>query len=237
MSLLHNQHVFRFLTRWIICGVHTDERVCALTFDDGPSRRHTPRLLEQLERHGCPATFFVLGRHARHSPRLLERMAAAGHEIGNHTYNHIYLNLCPNWLARRDIVRTGELIEGITGTRPQLLRPPTGWFNQRILRLIDKLGYKTVLGDVYPRDPRRPGTQRIVELVMRHVQPGSIIILHDSSSWGDFDRSQTLEAVDQIVPRLKDLDFRLLTVSELIERGSVLRPETIDHRPGGGTRA
>lgn len=231
MSLLHNDRVFRYLTRWIVCGVHTDEPVCALSFDDGPSRRNTPRLLDLLERHDCRATFFVLGKHVHRSPHLLKRIAAAGHEIGNHTYHHPYLTLCPNWLIRREVEQAGRIIEQIVGERPSLFRPPAGWFNQRTLRVVEDLGYSTVLGDVYPRDPRRPGVQRIVDEVLGRVQPGSIVILHDGSTWGDLDRSQTLEAVDQIIPQLGDRGLRLVTVSELLEAGAVLRPDTLDQRP------
>jgi peptidoglycan/xylan/chitin deacetylase (PgdA/CDA1 family) len=101
-----------------------------------------------------------------------------------------------------------------------------------VVRVVEELGYQLVLGDVYPSDPRRPGVERIVRSITERTQPGSIVILHDSSTWGDLDRGQTLAAVEEFVPVLRERGFSFVTVSELIERGAVLRPGSVDRAAG-----
>jgi len=103
-SLLDMPAVRAYLNQRILCEVETDEKRVALTFDDGPHPRHTPELLDMLARKSIRATFFVVGRRVKQFPRVLERVAAEGHEIGNHTSHHVPLSLLPASLIRIDHV-------------------------------------------------------------------------------------------------------------------------------------
>jgi peptidoglycan/xylan/chitin deacetylase (PgdA/CDA1 family) len=97
------------------------------------------------------------------------------------------------------------------------MRPPQGAFTKRTLDIVEEIGYTTVVGDVYPRDPHRPGTQKIIDRVLDRTVSGSIIILHDGATSKGSDRSQTVEATKEIVPRLQEKGFNFVTVSQLLD--------------------
>lgn len=173
----------------------------ALTFDDGPHPIHTPRLLRILESHGIPATFFLSGSRARRHPAIVGAIAAAGHQVGTHGHHHFPWTLRP-WL-RRDLEASITAITDAGAPRPTVARPPFGWLDDRVLRICAELGLRVALGDVYVRDTTRPGTLEIVRRVERRVVPGSVIILHDGGWRDGVDREQTLSALEDLVPRIR----------------------------------
>ncbi|RMF69364.1 MAG: polysaccharide deacetylase family protein [Calditrichaeota bacterium] len=191
-----------------------DRRV-ALTFDDGPHPTYTPQLLTLLAKYEVPATFFLIGRHIARDPGLA-REVAAGHEVGNHTFTHPPLFRLSDDAMREEILRTDELLRSLDGVVPRFLRPPMGLFSRRVLDVVEAAGYKTVVGDVYPRDPHQPGRKRIVSRVLRRVTRGSIIILHDGGNTSHVDRSQTVWAVGRLIPELLQRGFEFVTLSALL---------------------
>ncbi len=195
--------------------VDTDEPRISLTFDDGPHDTTTPKLLEILEKNRVPATFFLVGKHAeRHFP-VAQQIVQAGHEIGNHTFNHVPLSFLSSKKIREEISRAEDVLSRLNGTKPRFMRPPGGLFTPRVLDIVEDMGYRLVIGDVYPRDSHRPGRKRIVQRILKRTKAGSIIILHDGGNTRRLDRSQTLSAVEDIIPRLIDLGFRFVLVSTL----------------------
>jgi peptidoglycan/xylan/chitin deacetylase (PgdA/CDA1 family) len=187
-----------------------------LTFDDGPHPKHTPDLIDMLDRKGIRATFFVVGRRVRQFRDVLERTFRAGHEIGNHSDRHMPLSLLPSWLIRREIAVAEQLIMDVTGGRPRFLRPPMGWFNDKVLAIARRMGYHPVVGSIHPLDSRKPGVRVITDRIRRRVEPGAIIILHDGGRWIHSDRSQTVAAVDRITDELLADGYRFETLSELV---------------------
>lgn len=150
------------------------EKALYLTFDDGPTRDVTAWVLDQLATHQALATFFLIGRNAHAEPELAARVRAAGHAIGNHTWQHVngWRTATDAYLAEVD--RTQEL----TGTR--LFRPPYG----RITRAQSKAlmpRFDIIMWDVLSSDfdPRIDGA-RCARNVIRHARPGSIVVFHDS---------------------------------------------------------
>jgi peptidoglycan/xylan/chitin deacetylase (PgdA/CDA1 family) len=204
------------LTKRIVWNVQNDEGKIALTFDDGPHPKSTPLILETLAKFGVLATFFLVGRHIVSHREIADCVVKGGHNIGNHTYSHAFLPLLPDKQVKKEIVRTHELLMSLNGHPPRYLRPPQGAFTRRILDIVDELGYQTVIGDVYPRDPHRPGTQTIIQRVCDRTVQGSIIILHDGGSSKSADRSQTVVAIEEIIPRLLDKDFTFVTLSQIL---------------------
>lgn len=209
------------ITERIVWNVKNDEAKIALTFDDGPHPDSTPLILEELEKFRVPATFFLVGKHIVSRKKIARAVVQGGHEIGNHTYSHVRLPLLPETRVKSEILRTHELLMSLDGHPPRFLRPPQGAFTKRILDMVEELGYKTVIGDVYPRDPYRPGTLTIIQRVLDRTNAGSIIILHDGGSSENADRSQTVEATKEIVPRLQDKGFTFVTVSQLLASASI----------------
>jgi peptidoglycan/xylan/chitin deacetylase (PgdA/CDA1 family) len=219
-SLLDVASVRNRLERHLLCSVATEEKRLALTFDDGPHPRHTPRLLDVLAAKGIQATFFLVGRRVATFPGLAREIAARGHEIGNHGYAHVPLPFLPGALLEREVERAGRAIEDATGVRPRFFRPPMGWFTVRALGRVRRLGYEPVIGTVHPRDSSRPGTRRIVEHVAARAGPGAILILHDGGWNLGADRSQSIEAADRIIDILRERGYRFQTLSGLVEGGS-----------------
>jgi peptidoglycan/xylan/chitin deacetylase (PgdA/CDA1 family) len=212
---LDSSHLRRRIRRHFLIEVHTAEKRVALSFDDGPSPRNTPPLLRVLQRHRVSATFFLLGLRARQFPALAAEIGAAGHEIGNHTDLHLPLPFLNSASIDREIRRGIESIESSTGVRPTYCRLPFGWYSERVLRSLRRQVQRPVLGNVYPRDSRRPGRDRIVQRVLDRIGPGAIVILHDGGWHAGVDRSQTVDAVDALIDRLGADGYRFQTVGAL----------------------
>ncbi len=194
----------------------TKERKIALTFDDGPHPVYTPQILEVLESFKVPATFFLIGKHLQNNLNLAKETVRAGHEVGNHTFSHQRMWRLTDLKMNDEIKRTDDLLRNLNGAAPRFLRPPMGLFSKRVIDNIERAGYKTVVGNVYPRDPHLPGRQKILNRVLSRVINGSIIILHDGGNTNHVDRSQTIWAVERFIPELQERGFEFVTLSELI---------------------
>jgi peptidoglycan/xylan/chitin deacetylase (PgdA/CDA1 family) len=180
-----------------------------LTFDDGPSAPATGRILDVLREKRVKAVFFVCGSAARRHPELVRRMAAEGHEVGNHTDTHPYLYL----MSRADIAgqldRTQATLESILGRKPRLFRPPYGvrWFPLR--GLLAERGLTMMLWTDRAYDGRL-GASGIVAASLKTLRPGAILLLHDGDEAREAgDRSATAEALPAIIDgaRAKGLVF------------------------------
>ena len=134
----------------------------ALTFDDGPNPKWTPRLLDILGEHGVKATFFMLGGRAQTEPELVRRIAAEGHLIGNHSWSHKNLARTAASKVREELVRTCGTLEGITGEKVQYFRPPFGARRPVVFRIARSLGMKVVTWNAMTSDWSEPSADRIV---------------------------------------------------------------------------
>jgi len=204
-----------WLAKRVLWRAPTQERAVALTFDDGPDSRHTMALLRILEEWQVAATFFLIGKRVLRAPGIVQKIQERGHEIGNHSFGHRWLLFQSEEVIQDELTKCEEAIAQAIGERPKLFRPPMGLFPARGLDVAERLGYHTVVGDVYPRDPFLPGKDRIVKRVVSRVRPGSVIILHDGGGRRYGDRFDTLSAVHEFVPKLRDQGYRFVTVSEL----------------------
>ena len=193
-------------------------RRVALTFDDGPDPRWTPKIAAVLRRERVPATFFVLGSEAARQPDLVRMLVRDGHELGNHTFTHVALSSGPRWERRLQLDLTEAVIAGITGRYTRLVRPPYSATpdavtpaDERALAGLAGKRYLVVLADYDSEDWRRQG----VVATVRHASPpgtaGGIVMFHD----GGGDRSQTVAALAELIPRLRERGFRFVTISEL----------------------
>jgi peptidoglycan/xylan/chitin deacetylase (PgdA/CDA1 family) len=209
--------VREYLEKKLICRVDTADKVLALTFDDGPNPRNTPPLVEMLEKKGLQATFFVVGRRVRRFRDLLKLTVDGGHEIGNHGDHHVPLSFLPRPIIRRELKVCGDLVAGVTGTQPRFMRPPLGWFNDKVLEVSREMGYEPVIGSIHPQDSRQPGLETILRRVRRRIEPGAVIILHDGGWRIGVSREQTLQAVDTLTDELLEDGYRFVTLSEMME--------------------
>lgn len=178
----------------------------ALTFDDGPHQTCTPALLDGLKQRGVKATFFLMGENIAGKEELVQRMQADGHLIGNHSYRHIQMIKEGAEQACAEIEQTEQLIQSITGKRPEYLRPPYGAWNEQ---LECRVNLTTVLWNVDSLDWKFQNTKRIVRRVEKDVKDGDIILMHDIFP-------TSVEAALQIVDDLQAQGYEFVTVEELL---------------------
>lgn len=191
-------------------------RSVALTFDDGPSEG-TLEILEYLDREGIWATFFQCGMNVRRHPQIAGRVAAAGHQLGNHTYSHPTLPFKSAEFIEREFTEAQRVITEETGIVPMLLRPPYGFRWVGLREVQRKLALLGVMWTVMGNDTRWP-SERVTPYVLRRVTPGGIICLHDARGVQTRpDVSATLRALRQIVPVLKDNGFKFEVISDLMQ--------------------
>lgn len=194
-----------------VSAVHVDGPYIALTFDDGPNQKLTPRLLDLLAQHHIHATFFVVGENAAQYPDILQRAVREGHEIGNHSWSHPNFAKMSEEAVRSQVKRTEEAITSATGARPVLLRPPYGSLTSRQKHwLHDELGYEIILWDVDPLDWKNPGPSVVANRIVKETRPGSIVLSHDI-------HPQTIEAMPNTLRELEEKGFKFVTVSELLK--------------------
>ena len=190
-----------------------------MTFDDGPSEKLTPELLDILAQHQIHATFFVIGRNVVEHPEVLRRAVREGHEIGNHSWSHPALGKMSDGSVRAELQKTDDAIRSAIGGRPVLMRPPYGSITARQKKWINEVfGYRIILWDVDPLDWKRPGPSVVTSRIVRETRPGSIILSHDI-------HPGTIKAMPETFDRLQARGFKFVTVSELIAMGKPMEPK------------
>jgi peptidoglycan-N-acetylglucosamine deacetylase len=211
-----------------------NERVVALTYDDGPNPPYTDRILDVLQREHVRATFFVVGRAVQAYPRVARREVQQGNAIGNHTWNHGHLLLYDDTGLRRTLQRTDAAIFAATGVHTRIMRPPFGARDWLVLDEVRRLGYTPVMWSVpLARDWEYPPARVIAARVLRYVGDGAIIDLHDGNqgivcarvrvSPRVCDRSSDVEATRLIIETLKREGYRFVTIPELLNKRDYAR--------------
>ncbi|HKH38216.1 MAG TPA: polysaccharide deacetylase family protein [Rubrobacter sp.] len=171
--------------------------IVRLTFDDGPVRANTPRILNVLSNYRVKATFFVIGQRARRHPRLVKREYREGHSVQNHTYTHPDLTTLGPVETRRELRATNRAIRAAGVPRPYRFRPPYGHTNARVRSVGASLGLIQTLWSVDPHDWANPPASVICRRVASNVRPGSIVLLHDGTG------TNTVQALPCIIKRLR----------------------------------
>lgn len=183
-----------------------ENKMIALTFDDGPNVLYTERLLDGLAERDVKATFFLIGKSAEAHPEIVSRIAEEGHLIGNHTYSHLKLTAGNEAEFLEEINRTGGIIRDITGSTPVFCRPPFGVWNTRY---EERLGIIPVLWDVDPRDWCTFDTQTVANRIMAGCHDSAIILLHD-------EYETSVEAALLVIDELKQQGYTFVTVDKLL---------------------
>jgi cellulose synthase/poly-beta-1,6-N-acetylglucosamine synthase-like glycosyltransferase/spore germination protein YaaH/peptidoglycan/xylan/chitin deacetylase (PgdA/CDA1 family) len=199
------------------------QKVVALTFDDGPDGRWTPKVLDILKAKGAPASFFVIGENMQKRPDLVAREVAEGHVVGSHTWTHPNIAEVPLAETRLELNATQRLFETITGRSMRFFRPP--FFGDAEpstpkeiapVLIAQNLGYYTAGLRIDPDDWQKPTPEQIVQRVLDRLdnpgdRPGKVVLLHDAGG----DRSRTVEALPALIDAIRARGYRLVTVAEL----------------------
>ncbi len=192
-----------------IYKVGNDEKIVALTFDDGPSEIRTPALLDLLNEYNIKATFFMLGEKIEKYPDIAQAVLNQGHLIGNHTYDHSRLIFKSPSFITEQILRTEELIKEIGQEKVLYFRPPYS-SKYIVLPLVLKSMDKKLVTGTYdpPSQYKSPFiAEKVADEVIKNVQPGSIIFLHDGK---DNDKEQFVRSVELMIIELKDKGYNFV---------------------------
>lgn len=218
----------QFFGTAVFC-VETPRKWIALTFDDGPDPQYTPAIAEVLKRRQAKATFFVLGRHGQQHPAILRDLMAAGHELGNHTFNHPNLNFTLPPTIQAEIGQTDTVLKQIQYPDPVYFRPPYGRAGLGVTSTVKPLGRTLILWDIDLMDwaPAPPSVAAMAVTLEQQLKPGAIILLHDAIAGADpgdprANRQNTVDLVENLLATYGAQGYQFVTVSELLKAGEAL---------------
>jgi peptidoglycan/xylan/chitin deacetylase (PgdA/CDA1 family) len=186
-----------------------DGKVIALTFDDGPDPVVTPAVLRTLKQFGAKATFFVMGGAAKANPDLVRQMVREGHAVESHTWSHMKRPSDAD--AVRELDRTADLIEELTGRRPQCFRPPYGFTTSAYTKAAVREKYCVLTWTLGSDDTAKIDSAGIANNIVQHPHPGAIVLLHDSRI-----HQSTASSLVSVLRTLTDAGWRFVTVPELL---------------------
>ena len=202
-----------------IFKVKTNEKLVALTFDDGPHPEFTVKLLDLFKEKCIKATFFVTGKNIENHRNIISRMIAEGHELGNHSYSHKNLIFKKKSMIREEIEKTDNLLRELGAKGDIHLRPPFGRILFAACSVLAALNKKVIMWNVPTKDFKENDPNVILKRIYKHIKPGSIIVLHDSGierPGKKIDRQATIDAVKVLINELPEKGYEFKTVSELI---------------------
>lgn len=195
-----------------IYAVDTREKKLAISFDAAWGADYTPTLLKILEENDVKTTFFLTGIWVKKYPEMVKAIAAAGHELGNHTSTHPHCNELSEEEFIKELKDNEEMIFKLTGKRTRLFRPPFGEYNNTNIRAARKLGYEVIQWSVDSLDWQELGVEAVVDRVLKNAHPGAIVLFHNNAKY-------TPEALPVILKSLKDQGYKIVPVSELLIKG------------------
>lgn len=184
--------------------IDKDKPMVALTFDDGPGKR-TGELLEALEKYDAHATFFMLGQKISQYKDVVKKMKEIGCELGNHSYDHTSLTSLGPDGVKKQMSDTNDKIKNAAGSKATLMRPPYGAINDTVK---SNVGLPMILWNIDTLDWKTRNAEKTIDNVMKNVGDGDIILMHDI-------HTETIDAAVELIPKLEDAGYQLVTVSEL----------------------
>ncbi|TYR77479.1 polysaccharide deacetylase family protein [Rossellomorea vietnamensis] len=176
---------------------------------------YIPDMLAVLKKHQIYATFFLEGRWVKQNPELAKMIAESGHEIGNHSFSHPKMETLTPQKIREEMSKTNEIIEATTGRRVSLFGPPSGGFNDEVVKIADELKMKTILWSVDTIDWQKPSPNVIVERVTSKLHNGALILMHPTAS--------TSSALPSLIMAIKQKELRIGTVSSLLKEERIIK--------------
>ena len=193
-----------------LCRGHRNERVVALTFDDGPDERMTPRVLDVLKEHNIKATFFLVGEKAAQHPELVLRMVAEGHIVANHTYSHkAQFPMSSSEIVAEELQRCRDVIAKHIGKQPKLFRPPFGVTNPIIAKVVKLYGLHTIGWSIRSLDTvAKHSRESVCHRVVSRLHDGAVILLHDRCEEADM-------LLQMLITEIEKRDYRFVALNEM----------------------
>lgn len=195
----------------------TDDRQIALTYDDGPNERETPRLLEVLARHSAKATFFLVGQYVKVLPHIVKEIASQGHTLGNHTFTHPSLFWTAPRKVREELESCQKQIEDATGTTPVYFRPPFGARRPDVMQTARSLKLIPVMWSATCFDWEATTAEKVYAYASRGIDKkghASVVLLHDGGHLGlNADRSHTVQATEMLLKKYGPQGYEFTNVA------------------------
>lgn len=191
--------------------IDKSKKLIAFTFDDGPKRGNTERVINALERNDARATFFMLGQNAKLYPESVKKVLESGNEVSGHSYNHPQLTKIGAAGVRKQMKMMNQAIKAACGSKAVSVRPPYGAIDQTVKNNVDG---PLILWNIDTLDWKTRNANATVQAILKNAKDGDIVLMHDI-------HLQTVEAVEKVLPKLKERGFEVCTVSELLEAKGV----------------
>ena len=200
-------------SKYVVKG-NTSSKVVALTFDDGADGTNISRILQTLSTHNVKATFFLTGSGTKDHPQSIRNIAAAGHQLGNHSYSHPDFTTISTTKMKKELADTEALVKSTTGksTKP-IFRAPFGATNSTVLKTVGDAGYThTLHWNIDTIDWRGLSKTEVLNKVVNNIEPGSIVLMHTGAG-----APGTPAALPEMITKLKAQGYKFVTVSELLQ--------------------
>lgn len=191
--------------------IDKSKKLIAFTFDDGPKRGNTERVINALERNDARATFFMLGQNAKLYPESVKKVLESGNEVSGHSYNHPQLTKIGAAGVRKQMKMMNQALKAACGSKAVSVRPPYGAIDQTVKNNVDG---PLILWNIDTLDWKTRNANATVQAILKNAKDGDIVLMHDI-------HLQTVEAVEKVLPKLKERGFEVCTVSELLEAKGV----------------
>lgn len=192
----------------------TEQKVIALTFDDGPDNRFTPLILDVLKKYDVKATFFLLGTRVHTYPDITKRIYREGHAIGNHTYWHPKLTNSGVQNMIWEIENNEKEIMSVIGIKSDLFRAPYGALDDQLVKQLEKMRYRGIGWSVDSKDWKSLPAEEVKQNVLTAIHPGAIILMHSAGHWTQ-NLTGTVNALNELIPYLKKEGYIFVTLPEL----------------------
>jgi peptidoglycan/xylan/chitin deacetylase (PgdA/CDA1 family) len=196
----------------VICKGKTEKKMVSITFDDGPDPIKTPGILDVLKKNNATATFFCIGHKLRGNEQILTRINEEGHLIGNHSFSHSkWFDFFPARKMSAELMETDRIIRDITGKSPLFFRPPFGVVNPMVSKALKHMPWKTVCWNIRSLDTMGSNQRKIMNHIIYHLKPGSIILMHDFTPFVENCLDELLVRIDEAGYDIAPLDILLNT--------------------------
>lgn len=189
--------------------LNNDDKFVALTFDDGPSNNRTNDIINVLEGYEVKVTFFVLGERIKKTFEIVKKIHEAGHELGNHSWSHRKLTSLSSEEQLQELEKTNIALKSVTGRDVKWFRPPYGCHDSNLIENANRLNMYSILWTVDSLDWQGDKPEILVKRVLSNIHNGAIILFHDHDN-----KSNTIEALPQIIKILKESGYAFITLSE-----------------------
>jgi peptidoglycan/xylan/chitin deacetylase (PgdA/CDA1 family) len=194
-----------------ICKAETNEKIIALTFDDGPDVVNTPKILEILKSHQLKACFFIIGKKIKGNEELVRKISLEGHIVANHSFSHSYFyDFYSTKKVTADILMANDIIKDTIGVTPKLFRPPYGVTNPNIAKGLEKLGLNSIGWNIRSLDTVIQDPGKLLRRVIYKIKPGSILLFHDTGAG-------TIETLKEVILFTKKNGYKIAGLNELLK--------------------